>query len=196
MPTNNSINISSAGIVGYNGAGVFAGSSLTTNAVVYAGSSDTLTSQALTNGQLQIGSTGAAPTAGTITAGTGISVTNGAGTITIANTAVALVWTGISAPQTGVAENGYYVTSGNQALTLPASAAAGTYLAIYAAKGSTGWTIVQGAGQSIQLGNTSTTVGAGGSLASTSVGDGITMLCTVANTTWLALDSVGNITVV
>lgn len=40
----------------------------------------------LTNGQLLIGSTGITPQAGTITAGTGISVTNGAGSITIADT--------------------------------------------------------------------------------------------------------------
>jgi hypothetical protein len=39
-----------------------------------------------TNGQLLIGSTGNAPVAATITAGAGISVTNGAGSITIAVT--------------------------------------------------------------------------------------------------------------
>lgn len=39
-----------------------------------------------TNGQLPIGSTGADPVLATITAGTGISVTNGAGSITIAAT--------------------------------------------------------------------------------------------------------------
>jgi hypothetical protein len=39
---------------------------------------------ALTNGQLAIGSTGAAPVPGTITPGAGIAVTNGAGTITTA----------------------------------------------------------------------------------------------------------------
>lgn len=38
----------------------------------------------MTNGQVIIGSTGATPTAATLTAGTGVSITNGAGTITIA----------------------------------------------------------------------------------------------------------------
>ena len=38
---------------------------------------------ALTNGQLLIGSTGAAPVAAALTAGTGINITNGAGSITI-----------------------------------------------------------------------------------------------------------------
>jgi hypothetical protein len=40
---------------------------------------------ALTNGQIFIGSTGAAPVAASLTAGTGITITPGAGTITIAN---------------------------------------------------------------------------------------------------------------
>ena len=39
-----------------------------------------------TNGQILIGSTGAAPVASTITAGSNITVTNGAGSITIAST--------------------------------------------------------------------------------------------------------------
>lgn len=41
----------------------------------------------LTNGQIIIGSTGASPVASTLTAGTGISITNSAGGITIASTA-------------------------------------------------------------------------------------------------------------
>lgn len=49
-------------------------------------SSKSLQSVALTNGQLLIGSTGVVPVASGITAGSGISVTNGAGSITIAAT--------------------------------------------------------------------------------------------------------------
>jgi hypothetical protein len=49
---------------------------------------------ALTNGQLLIGSTGAAPVAASITAGTGITVTPGAGTITIASTSSGTVGPG------------------------------------------------------------------------------------------------------
>lgn len=37
-----------------------------------------------TNGQLQIGSTGLNPVAATLTAGSGVTITNGAGSITIA----------------------------------------------------------------------------------------------------------------
>jgi hypothetical protein len=138
--------------------------------------------------------TGAYPT--TLGAGTAgqILQTNGA-TLTWATTSL-LAWTGISAAQTAIAQSGYFVTTGNQAVTLPTTAAAGTYLAIYSAKGSTGWSIIQGTGQSIQLGSVSSTAGATGSLASTAVGDGVWLLCTTANITWLVIASIGNLTIV
>lgn len=50
------------------------------------GSGNLSEAAALTNGQLLIGSTGAAPSAATLTQGSGITITNGAGTITIAAT--------------------------------------------------------------------------------------------------------------
>lgn len=74
-------------------------SALTANSFMYPGTGGLLSSTAAaTNGQILIGSTGAAPVAATITAGTAISVTNGAGSITIANTGVtsAVAGTGIN----------------------------------------------------------------------------------------------------
>ena len=50
------------------------------------------TSSAMTNGQLLIGSTGADPVAAAITAGSGITVTNAAGSITIAATGSGSTW--------------------------------------------------------------------------------------------------------
>lgn len=47
---------------------------------------DGVASATLTNGQLLIGSTGAAPVAATLSAGAGISITPGAGSLTITNT--------------------------------------------------------------------------------------------------------------
>lgn len=65
---------------------------LTPNSFLYSGAAGLLTTtSAPTNGQLLIGSTGVAPVAATLTQGTGISVTNGAGSITIANTGVTSV---------------------------------------------------------------------------------------------------------
>lgn len=65
----------------------FAATSLTSNSLLLGnGSSNISALGAATNGQLPIGSTGNAPVLATITAGSGISVTNGAGSITIAAT--------------------------------------------------------------------------------------------------------------
>jgi hypothetical protein len=64
-------------------------SGLTPDSFIYPSTGGLLTSTtAATNGQLLIGSTGAAPVKAALTAGTGISVTNAAGSITLANTGV------------------------------------------------------------------------------------------------------------
>lgn len=72
------------GIVDFSGATVVLTGKANTDA--YFDASGFLTGAALTNGQLLMGSSGTTPTANTITAGTGVSITNGAGTITIATT--------------------------------------------------------------------------------------------------------------
>ncbi len=64
-------------------------SGLTANAFVYSGTGGLLTAtSAPTNGQLLIGSTGAAPVLASVTTGTGISTTVGAGSLQINNTGV------------------------------------------------------------------------------------------------------------
>lgn len=61
---------------------------------------------------------------------------------------------------------------------------------------STDWHIDQNAGQNIQFGNQSTTIGAGGSLSSTNQFDVVYLLCTVADTTFTVTQAIGNLTVV
>lgn len=81
----------SGGIPYYSGTSTIASSAaLTNHALVIGGGAGATpkTIAALTNGQMAIGSTGADPVPATITAGTGITVTNGAGTITIASSTV------------------------------------------------------------------------------------------------------------
>lgn len=64
-------------------------SGLTPNSFLYPTTAGLITSTtAATNGQLLIGSTGVAPVKASLTAGTGISVTPGAGSISLANTGV------------------------------------------------------------------------------------------------------------
>lgn len=68
---------------------------LNTNTFLYSDATGTLaTTTAATNGQILIGSTGAAPVKSVITPGTGIGVTNGAGSITLANTGVTSIVAG------------------------------------------------------------------------------------------------------
>lgn len=80
-------------------------------------------------------------------------------------------------------------------LTLPTTAAFGDTL-IVTGLGAGGWKIAQNAGQSIQFGAVGTTIGVTGSLSSTNRYDSITLFCAVANTTWVATASQGNLTVV
>lgn len=151
----------------------------------------------MSNGQIIIGSTGATPVAATLTAGSNINITNAAGAITIATTGAASFSftdvTGVS--QTMVANNGYIANNaGLVTFTLPTTAAVGTVMEIVGA-GAGGWLLAQNAGQSILAINVTTTVGVGGSLASTNTGDGVRLVCTIANTKWTAIPT-GNLTIV
>ncbi len=136
-----------------------------------------------TNGQLLIGNTtGNTLAKATLTAGAGISVTNGTGTITIATTGGGLTVnnvTGTSSAMTveslNIANNAGLVT-----LTLPTTAAVGDVIEIRGS-GAGGWLIAQNANQIIHVGSAASTTGAGGSVASTNRYDCINLTCVVAN---------------
>lgn len=101
-------------------------------------------------------------------------------------------------PVTMVAGNGYFSDSASADLTfnLPATAAQGTVLEITNLQAAHNFTIGQASGQIIQFGSVATTSGVGGSITSTAIGDSLRMVCTVANTNWQVLSSVGNLTYV
>lgn len=151
-------------------------------------------STTLSNGQLLIGSTGNAPVAATVSAGSGISVTNGAGSISIATVAPPFVYQNVTTNSTLAAANGYFVTSGALNLALPATSALGDTIVV-SLNGGTSWKITQAAGQSIKMGSSVTTTGATGYLQSTAEGDTITLVASTANTQWKVISAVGNITV-
>ena len=132
----------------------------------------------------------------TITAGAGISVTPGANTITIATTN-GVAWTEVTgASQAMAVDSGYIANNaGLVTLTLPATAVVGDRIRI-AGKGAGGWRCGQNAGQTINFGNTATTAGVAGYIDSTNQYDALELLCITANTTWVALSSVGNLNVV
>jgi hypothetical protein len=103
--------------------------------------------------------------------------------------------TGASA--TLAAENGYQANNaGLVTLTLPTTASStfGDTIKIMGL-GAGGWTIAQLAGQQIQFGSSGTTVGVGGSLASTNRYDAVEIVYSTTSGLWRVVSSVGNLTV-
>ncbi len=144
--------------------------------------------KSLTNGQLFIGNTGAVPTAATLTAGTGISIANGGGSITISGSGGGYSWTEVTGTSQAMAVNNGYITNnaGLVTCTLPATAAIGDTV-IVQGKGAGGWRIAQNADQTINFGASPTTTGAGGYIESTNQFDSVELLCITANTDWAVL---------
>lgn len=178
-------------------AGLVTVAGLNTRGVVQTNASGDLATSAGTNGQILISDTATGtPTWATITAGVGISVTNGANSITIA-TSGGTTWNEVVAGSASMAvDNGYIANNaGLVTLTLPAVATIGDGIEV-TGKGAGGWQIAQNAGQTIFFGNATTTPGAGGSLASTHAKDSIRLVCVTANNDWNVLSSIGIITVV
>jgi hypothetical protein len=150
----------------------------------------------LTNGQILIGQTGADPIPANLTAGTGISISNTTGMITINSVGGGVHWVDqTSAPIAPMVSNTGYVSDSASLITfqLPTAPAFGDVIRI-AGKGSGGWKIIQNAGQNIQLGEISTTPTTGG-LASTNQYDVVELLCITSPTTFSVLSSIGNITI-
>ena len=199
MVTQNAINLNSPGIIGYDGAGTFNGSAVTQHSLLIGGANThTINNLGVaTNGQIPIGSTGADPVLATLTAGTGITITNTAGAITINASGAAFTWTDVTGTTQAMAVNNGYTANnaGTVTLTLPAAAAYGTVMAVVG-KGAGGWLIAQNSGQTIHFGKSNTTSGVSGSLASTFQYDCVFILCTVANNEFTVYDAVGNLTVV
>jgi len=141
----------------------------------------------------------AAPTANalTIAGGTGISTTGAATTVTINSTGGGVTWVNVTGTSDDLEANTGYIANnaGLVTLTLPAACAVGDVIEV-AGYGAGGWTVAQNASQTIHFGDTDTTTGAGGSLASTNRYDQISLLCTVTNTDFVIRQSIGNITIV
>lgn len=152
--------------------------------------------QLTSNGQLVIGSGSATNgVAATLTQGTGISITNGAGTITIASSGVgSLIWNDVSGTtQAAAVNNGYIISNASQTtVTLPATAVEGSVFAI-AGKGAAGWILQMNTGQTCHFGSVAST--SAGSLTSTNLYDSVTIVCVTANTTFVVIAAQGNLTV-
>lgn len=190
--------LATTGVISRTAADTWTSSSITQNAILYGGASSSISNLGpLNDGELIIGSTGAAPSAGTLTAGAGIAITNAAGSVTIANSSGGFTWTdATSATYTFAAQNGYVTNrAGGVTYTLPASGTLGDVIKVVGKAGLA--TIAQNANQQIVTGNTNTTVGVGGSLAATDAGDCVSLVCITAgaSTVWRTDTLFGNWTV-
>lgn len=151
------------------------------------------------DGDIWIGSTalnggGTHVNVGKITSLNGsLSIAYGPGSIDLSVTAFAILWQNISADQTLSTNLGYFCVSpgGNLSLALPAVSNVGDQIEV-SLDGATSWTITQGAGQQIRIGNLATTAGVAGSLSSNQQGDSIRMICRTANLLWNVISSMGN----
>lgn len=142
----------------------------------------------MTNGQVIIGSTGASPAPATLTAGTGISIANAPSSITINSSGGGSSWTVVTGTSQAMSpDNGYIANNaGLVTLSLPTTCPVGGTLKIMG-EGAGGFLISQAAGQQTIIGTSSSTVGVGGSIASTNSGNTIVLVCIIANTTFKCL---------
>lgn len=104
---------------------------------------------------------------------------------TLSTSVVQFQWHEVSIATQMVSNNGY-ITSNNVSrvlLTLPTISDIGDEIAI-SPLGSAGWGIVQGAGQSVQIGTVTSTVGATGSVSSRTGTDSVRLVCNVVNSGW------------
>ncbi len=201
MTTNNSANANSTTPLAVidGGTGV---SAPTQYGVAIGEGTSPINSITLSAGQILIGTTSGDPVPGTLTAGTGISITSASGSITVTNTMPVSLWTITSTTAVSMVANTAYLntyTAGLCTFTLPTTAAYGTMLGLTTgAASSAQWSIAQNAGQHIRLGNQVTTTGTGGSITSEYglLGSNVYLQCIIANTAWQVVYSVGNLTIV
>jgi hypothetical protein len=151
----------------------------------------------MTTGTLLIGSS-VSPyvITNTLTAGAGVNITNGDGSITIGSVGGGVTWSTVGASTPLLNNNGFFCTGGAAlSFSLPAVSAVGDAIGL-TLDGSASWTITQGAGQQIRFGALATTPGVGGSVSSASQGDTLIMVCSVANLKWNIISVIGNIALV
>jgi hypothetical protein len=145
-----------------------------------------------TNGQLIIGSTAGAPAAATLTAGTGISITNASNSITIAATGSEMVWTDEAVSFNAAAGNGYFVTAGSVVATLPGAPTQGQVIS-FAVDTASSFEILANTGQVIRIG--AAVSASAGNAVNNARGDSVTLIYRSSDTAWIATSVIGTWTV-
>lgn len=134
------------------------------------------------NGQIPIGN-GTNYVAANITAGAGITITDGAGSISISTAGGGVNWVGIAGTtQAALVNHGYVVENASlTTITLPATAPIGSSIYIRGL-GAAGFVVQANAGQVVNFGQSPTSIG--GTVTSSGNFDTIDFTCIVADTVW------------
>jgi len=189
-------------------------STATVSGVILSNADSTVTASATftgagADGKLLIGSAVGAPAVANLTAGAGIAITNGNGSISISATGADTY--SVVAGDTTIAAGGAYLVnaSGPIVFTLPSSAftQGQSFSILSTAVNTGGWSIkvaTGNAGQQVQVGNVVSlnTLDNATALSSTSNvgGDGATFVCSVDAAvgagTWVAANTIGSLSVV
>ena len=170
-------NLAAAGVVSRTGASAWDVSTVTQYAVQAGNSGQKIAS-------LPLGTSGQ------------VLTSNGAGANpSWQTTAASFIWTEVTGTSVAMAVNNGYIlnNAGLVTATLPDTATVGSIVRIVG-KGAGGWRIAQNAGEQIHF-FLDTTGGISGRLDSTNRYDCIDLICTVVNSDWTVMTSMGNITV-
>lgn len=146
------------------------------------------------NGEVWIGSVTGNPAPRTLTAGTGVTITNASNSITISASGGGSSWVLVTGSSQAIVIDTNYVADNATLVTfsLPSTSVFGNTFAIVGTLGA--WKITQAASQQLLFGSLASTVGVSGFLSSTNAGDSIDCVC-ISNGVWRVRSSVGNITV-
>ena len=192
MALNNNINAPTPFSAALGGTGV---TSPTIHGVLVAQGASPVTPIVLTAGQVLVGTTASDPAGATITGSGGITVNATSGAIDIAGTGTGLTVVNQTTGSVTMTANRMYLSNAGASLityTTPATAALGDIFVIVG-KGSGLWTIAVATGQSIVLGNVTSTVTTG-TVTSQNAGDCIWLVCTTADLVFTRLfQSGGNL---
>lgn len=182
-------------IVGNGGTGA---TTLTSHGVLVGAGTSAISGLTVgTNGQVLLGSTGANPAFGTLTSSTGIAFTTGAGSLAVNITGGGMKSNSVAtASATGATQNSYICSDSAQTtVSLPSTSSLGDMFLICGTSANTGgWIVSQASGQEIFSGSNHTTSGATGYIATAAANTSALLICTAANTTWIAIATVGTVT--
>lgn len=124
----------------------------------------------------------------TLTAGSGVTINQSGNDIVISAAGLGVAFTTVTVASTNMMTNNGYIinySGGTAGLTLPVTSGVGDMITILG-QSSGGYVINQASGQQITVAPYQTTLGTGGSVASTNQYDSLSLTCIVANTLWQA----------